>query len=276
MLDQLIGLLLLGLGLRYPSDIPNIKGDSTEVSSSSGSGSGSGSSGVTFTVTTTVKPTETEQETEQETEPTGATIRELQEANIRHAEANLEQVFEQRRLRLENEVKRLREEEITRRSVERANFQAKLSDIKNKEKKTAVVTIDAKITQINTKRTDLMLKNLAKMQEILDKIMVRAAEAKKAGRDISKVESAVTAARASIATAIAAVTTQSGKSYIPTITTEQNLGQSVKTAMQSFESDMKSVYELVKTARQGVATALSELGKVLTGLLPTTTPTPSI
>jgi hypothetical protein len=241
MLDQLFGLILLGLGLHHPGN-PNVKGDETEMSSISG----------------TPKAHSTE-----DTDTKDHITREQVLKNIHEHEQNLTEVFDTRRLRLEKEVKNSQETSRKKTEADRKTFTAKLATFKDDKKKTIAAYIDTKLADINKRRTSEFMAHLTNMREVLDKISDRATEAKKAGKDISKVESLVTAAQGALASAQTGVTTQAGKSYVATISSEAAVGQNIRDIMQSLELDLHNTRELMMAARKAVGAALEALRVVM-------------
>jgi hypothetical protein len=268
MFDHLLGILLLGLGLTHPIN-PNVKGDSTEVSNSQGSGSsagvnddsghsGTGTSGRTETehATDTPRPTKLP-------ESHDVLTRQQVLTNIREHEIKLQEVFDTRKARQEKELQENQARAKLNTDTARKSFTTKLAKLKDEKKKAIAVSIDLKITELNKKRTTILLAFVTKMQEVLDKISTRAAEAAKAGKDVSKVDSAVTAAQATVATALTAVTTQSGKTYVASVTSDETLKTDMETITKLLKNDLDRVNALVDAARKAVYLAYTELAHVM-------------
>ena len=72
----------------------------------------------------------------------------------------------------------------------------------------------------------------------------------------------MTVAEAAISAAQEAVNNQVGNTYVVDITSEENLGQDVKSVISDFHANIKSVWEKVKSARLAVGDALKVLKEV--------------
>jgi len=297
MLDQLLGLVLFGLGLSNPTK-PAVKGDSTAVvlsqsdsqeedtSGASGASSSSGnssddddddaqdSSGATGSQSdddkddsksgSTIKPTKSLEKKEY------LSRKEVLE-NIREREKKLKEVFDARKAHQKEELEQNQARAKLNTDTARKVFSEKLSKLKDTKKKTIAASLDLKIGEHNKKRTTIMLAFVSKMQEILDKISTRAAEAQKAGKDIAKVDSAVSSAQGAVASALTAITTQAGKTYVATVTSDETLKSDMEAVMKSLKSDLDAVTTLINSAKKAVYLAHAELAKVMEE--PVTTPT---
>lgn len=300
MLDQLLGLVLFGLGLTNPTK-PAVKGDTTAVvlsdtdtqdddSTGASGASSSGSShendddnddkGATGTSgsdddeadddsksgNTSVRPTK----------PAERLSRAQVLSNIKEHEKKLKEVFEARKERQKKELEQNQARAKLNTETARKVFSEKLSKLKDAKKKTIAASLDVKISELNKKRTTTMLAFVSKMQEIVDKISTRAAEAEKAGKDISKVKAAVVSAQAAIASALTAVTTQAGKTYVATVTSDETLKSDMEAVMKSLKTDLEAVNVLIGAAKKAVYAAHTELAKVMEESVttPTVTTTP--
>lgn len=276
MLDQVLGLLLFGLGLGKAPSQPSVKGDNTEIRvEEDSSGHRDDNKSVTPTSETLTEKERMIQDakhglTGSLTKPAPKfvplikkVLDDKHEANIKKRELELETVFAARESRVTDELKTRRREAEEKFKGERQTFERKITELKDVKKKTAVSRIDAKVSEINTKRTDDMTVRLTHMSEILDKIGVRASEAKTAGKNISTVDSLVTSARASVTSAQTVVNTQASKQYIAEIQTDDTVGQAMTTTLSSVQTDMKTMFESVRVAHQAVQKAVNELGVIL-------------
>lgn len=283
MLDHLLGLVLFGLGLANPTK-PAVKGDSTAVvlsesdtsgASGASSISGSGGSDDDEADATGTSGESSEEKSETYTGATG-TIRPIKPtesehqftrsevlSNIREREKKLQEVFDAREMRQTKELSESQERATLNTQTARKAFTAKLAKLKDSKKKTIAASLDLKIAEVNKKRTTIMLSFVSKLQKILDKISIRAAEAKKAGKDITSVDSAVTAAQATVASALTAVMTQAGKTYVAQVTSDETLKNDMETAMKSLKTDLEAVSALIDTAKKAVYVAHAELSKVM-------------
>lgn len=121
----------------------------------------------------------------------------------------------------------------------RAIFKDNLKKIKDEKKKLIVEKLDVRFNEVNAKRTAQMTTHLDKMSEILTKVTGDTASASLA-----------------IQTARDAVTAQSEKTYVVTISSEANLKMDVGKVRSQLEADLKSVNELVIAARKAVQAVL--------------------
>ena len=245
MFDQLFGLLMFGLGLATPVPSPTVKGESTASAVSLGSEL-SASEDATI-----------------ESSIVAYTSREKQKENIIKREKELKNIFAERKARLAQELKKKREEAVETYKEARETFKENVTKIRDTKKQAIITNIDTKITEINKKRTDEMTDRLSKMSEILDKVGVRSSEAKIAGKDITKVEALVSAARLALTTAQSTVSTQAGKTYVADISSVETVGQAMSTTLAAVKTDVTAVYEVVKSAHLSVQAAVKELGTLL-------------
>jgi prefoldin subunit 5 len=131
----------------------------------------------------------------------------------------------------------------------REQFKQRLETIKDERKQKVVENLDERIASQNQKWVEHWNNVLGRLTELVVKIE----------KDISSVTTAVSQANAAIATAQSAVTIQAGKTYIIDITTEDNLGQAVRTTIAQFHSDVKAVIETIRSARLAVQDAFQAL-----------------
>lgn len=129
----------------------------------------------------------------------------------------------------------------------------KVRQIRDEKKRMIVERVDAKIAEINKRRTDMMLAQLNKMSEILIKAKARGAD--------------TAVAEAAIASAKTEVVAQAGKIYTVEITTEDKLKIKVGEAMKALKTDLQAVHQKVVDARKATADAIRSVR-------PTPKPTP--
>lgn len=144
----------------------------------------------------------------------------------------------------------------------RLQFREKLATIADARKKTIVTNVDAKMTQINTQRTDVWTNQLNNMSQILERIVSRASSAKALGSDTTAVDEAIASAQQAIQAAQDTVTAQAGKQYVVVITTEDALKTSVATTTRTFKQDIASVQQTITQARNVVRLAIQTLNQV--------------
>lgn len=242
MFDQLLGLLLLGLGIQSPMQQQGyVKGESVEVIIAE-DGTSSSPSGEKLTI-----KERTERAKKQATEravKTNAAIEKNREAFKGAVEARREK------------AKELHESK-------REAFKEKVAAIRDEKKKAIVEAMDTRMAEVNAKRVENMTAHLAKMSEVLEKIVTRAGVAKGEGKDTTAVDAAVTAAQAAITAAQNAVQNQAAKEYVITITDETALKNNVGTTRSGMQQELRVTHETVVAARKAVSGAVQALARVL-------------
>lgn len=247
MFDQLVGLLLVGLGLRNPVT-GNVAGKNTEV-------------------------VETQQDNRGRAGETRIELRD----DRKDTRASRAADIRERRDAFHEELKEKREAAKEAFKEEREQFKEKLESLRDERKKSIVERVDERMSRVNEHRTDQMTKHLEKMNSILERVVSRTAEAAAVGKDTSSVDSAIAEAQAVIGAAQDAVAAQAGKDYVIEITSEDGLKNVVGSAMSSLQSDLRSVHGLIVEARKKVSAAIQALAHILGkgGLAPTGGATPS-
>lgn len=155
--------------------------------------------------------------------------------------------------------------------MKRDEFRSKLTTIRDEKKRAIVDRIDQRLVLTNTNRTTIMLRHLAKIEEVLARIESRVNQLASTGKDVTSVRTAISTSRTAITTARTAVTTQAAKTYAISITTEDKLGTSVSTVRTAFAKDLQSAHQAVVTARKSVRDVLKALAKIVGEKLTDTT-----
>ncbi len=137
-----------------------------------------------------------------------------------------------------------------------AALKAKLDAFKDKKKAAVAERVNANLNRINQNQTDQMRKNLSTMTSILDKLEARVDRGSPDVKDPAATKIAIASARATIATDTAAVTTQSGKDYTISVTSETRIREDVKTMRDKLFTDLKTAREGVIGAKQLVVNAI--------------------
>lgn len=263
MVDQLVGLILLGLGIKNPIN-GQVMGDKTEIRqevTKNADEEVSDSSkfkkkSVKSEIRSVKDPAKELREALKDTKKTD--IDELKNTRLQlksdfHASNEASRIeFEEKKKELQEEIK-----------VKRDEFKQKVSELKDERKKEIVTHVDDRMKEVNAKRVARMSAHLAKMTEILGKVSERAAKANTNGKDTSSVDAAIDVAKLAIGTAQDAVDEQGLKEYVATINSVSTLKNDVGAAMKSLEMDLKNVQELVMNARKSVTDAITELGTVV-------------
>ena len=172
--------------------------------------------------------------------------------------------------------------------AKRASFSASLKAIKDEKKKTLLETIQNRLAEINKNQTALLMRKLKRLNIGVEEMQKLAQAYEKEGKDLSAVTTSLSTANQAIADAISSVTTQAGKTYVISITSETNAKNDVGKVRVQLSSDLKKVRDAVANARKKVGEALKALknatGKPVTIFIPiettgnsqtpTVTPTP--
>ncbi len=101
-----------------------------------------------------------------------------------------------------------------------------------------------------------MLNNLVKMTAILDKLEARVNTGKPDIKDPTLTKTAIEKARASIASASAAVQTQAQKDYSIPLTTETRVKADAQKIRLQLQADLQAVRKQVIDAKQSVSNAI--------------------
>lgn len=164
-------------------------------------------------------------------------------------------------------------------SQAREDFKTKLAAIKDQRKQAIMANFDAKIEEINTRRTTQMTEHVERLQRVLDNISTKAAALKTQGQNTTTVDADITAAQAAIDAAKQAISDQAAKDYVVTITA--NLKGGASTTMRQFIADLKATFQKILAAKTAVRKAHTDMAKLMgvkvspTGSL-SGTPAPSV
>jgi len=196
------------------------------------------------------------------TEPVPLTLRLEQQNEMKKRLREAQEEARKKREEIVNEFRERRQEALAELEKKREEFQLKLQEIKDERKQKIVENIDERLSSLNEKWVSHWNRVLSRLTEILAKITSRADALAAEGVDVSSVRSAVTVAEAAISAAQEAVNNQVGNTYVVDITSEENLGQDVKSVISDFHANIKSVWDKVKSARLAVGDALKVLKEV--------------
>ncbi len=198
---------------------------------------------------------EVEDETEDESEGTQSEDRDTARKRLREAQLEArkkrEEIVEEFRVKKQEAVDELKQK--------REDFKLRLQQITDERKQKIVENIDERLSGLNDKWVGHWNRVLSRLTEILAKISSRAQVLGDGGTDITGVQSSISVAELVIASAQEAVNAQAGKTYVASLTTDANLGQDMKTVVDQFHADIKSVLEKITAARKAVNSALGEL-----------------
>ncbi|MFA9289070.1 MAG: hypothetical protein ACEQSA_04280 [Weeksellaceae bacterium] len=163
---------------------------------------------------------------------------------------------------LQAEKMRMQEQSMERKeqmSIKREEFTEKMTEIKDTRKQAVLENLDERVVIINKAITDRMLKNLDKMEEILARLQVKVDAAE---TDTTVAQTSIDEAEIAIDAARASVEDQQAKEYVIEISNETAVKTDAKTFIQELKTDLKTVHEVVKGARQAVVLVAREVAKL--------------
>ncbi len=285
MLDQLLGLVLLGLGVQSPVSSPAVLGDDEEA---------------VLTVTPTpymidgipsnVSPERREMykkemerrkgELEAKRKEVEAQYKEKREAlktqftenkdvyrtQKRNPEEFRSNVAAEKEAYLEA-MKAKIEQSKADHETRLADFKEKMRTFKDQGKKRKVEDIQARISAFVKKRIETMTAHITKMNDIVGLTKIQVSE-KAAGKDTSAFDTAASAALIAINTAKDKISTIAAKQYVVSVSSESTIKSDVDSVRKTVETDVKAAAELMKNARVAVSTMLTERAKILGETIP--------
>ena len=129
----------------------------------------------------------------------------------------------------------------TTHEAKRASFQAKLVEMKDRQKATILENLNSRYPNINERWTTHFGQVLDRLEEVLAKIATH-------GVDTAAASRAITSARV-------VVDNQSLQGYVITITDESNLRSAAQASHEQLKADLGIAREAVKSARVAVQAA---------------------
>ena len=148
--------------------------------------------------------------------------------------------------------------------AKREETKAKIQNLRDEKKQKVVERIQAKLGDVNKRRTDHFLEVLKRLSTILDKIQSRTEKAKSEGKNVTSVETALASARTAITSAETAVNVQKEKTYQITVNSDTTAKNDVGATTKQLQQDLQTVHETVKAARDAVQNVYKEI-KALVG-----------
>ncbi|MBP6098428.1 MAG: hypothetical protein KA477_00425 [Candidatus Levybacteria bacterium] len=164
------------------------------------------------------------------------------------------------------EIEKIRLEKKSEMAVKKAEFEEQLQTLKDETKKQIAEKISERLTTSNTNATNRMFEIIDKLNEIMLRIEAKVTDAKTNGIDTTVQEEGIQNAKFAIQGASDAITEQAAKEYIITVGDDTTLRNDVGTVVSQQKQDLRTTYELVRSARQ----AVRQVAKSLKDLLKTT------
>lgn len=137
-----------------------------------------------------------------------------------------------------------------------AALKLKLQAFRDQKKAAVAERVSTNLNNINTKRTDQMLKLLTTMTNILNRLETRVNSSSPDVKDPAAARAAIASARESIASAQAAVNAQQDKDYTLTISTETKAKTEAQATRDALHSNLKSVRDQVIATKKAVSNAI--------------------
>jgi len=246
MFDYLIGLLLMGLGLRHPGTPPMVKGDETEATLSA-----SGSEEASRSSLRVMRPkfSAGEQEIFQKE-------RVKREANLKQVNTSRIQVLQQ--TFAQKQKVRLEKDQSTQEVLT-----AKVKAFRDAQKKEKILALSVTFQTTVKNTLSSMQTKLESMMSLLDRITAAAGALKAQGTDVVTIESDVASAQAKVSSALYALSTLTES--LPTtfsVSTEEGAKADVLEAITDVKSKMEPVRTSFREAHTAVGKALSDLESI--------------
>ena len=146
-----------------------------------------------------------------------------------------------------------------------AALKARLSKFKDKKKAEIVERVSTNLNRINENRVNHSNKFLENATRLLEKLQDRVNQAGNNGKDTTSANSAITDAKTKIASASAAVATQSALDYTVTISSESGAKADSNAMRDKLHTDWKGVRKLLIETEQAVAEAVRVAATTLGG-----------
>ncbi len=142
-------------------------------------------------------------------------------------------------------------------------FNTKLQTLKDEKKKAVLANLENILQDRGQKWCTHWSEVTARMDNLVARVISRRDKVKAAGKDTTAADSAIASAQSAISAAKIAGTAQCAKTYTIQITNgDTGIGQDVKTAVQAFSTDIKSVISTMETARQAIGKAIAALALI--------------
>lgn len=255
MLDQIFGLILLGLGIKK-SLPPVVLGDQDTTTQATGS--------------TGASNTEVDDDDDDTREATdGLKIMrpkwsvEQQEAFQKERakrEKNITKISEARVKELRSEYLAKQKERRDKDKAANAMFEVKVKAFKSAERKAKLLALSTKYQTTITARLNDMQKKLEYMSTVLDRVTAAAGALKAQGKDVSQTESLVSSAQAKVTSATSLVAALvSSVSTTLTVSSETNAKDDVMKALETLKTQMEPVRAVFTEAHQAVGAALESV-----------------
>lgn len=159
-------------------------------------------------------------------------------------------------------LKEERKENIAEAKTNMEAFKARIQAIKDTRKQALTEKITDKVASTNARLTNRMNTALDHLRDILNRVKEKEAVAKAEGKDTAALDQAILKAESAIETARTAVSSQSAKTYTPSIVDEPTLKNTIGQMVSEFRKDISAVHKLIVDAKQAVMKTINESAKL--------------
>jgi len=147
-------------------------------------------------------------------------------------------------------------------AAKKEELKIKLNKFKDENKKQVTEKVNNSLNEVNKNSVNRFTNSLNELDKAIINITTRSEKAAIAGKDSTAVMTALQNAKIAIDAARTAITSQAGKVYSVTVTTEIKIGEDLKKSRDLLNADLKVVQNKIKVARDSVWVALGELQKI--------------
>jgi hypothetical protein len=174
---------------------------------------------------------------------------------IKEAQNKIEQKLDQRLEKVASNAAALGKKDFV--SSRSAALRTKLAAFKDKQKATLVQKVSDTLNQINSMRTDMMLKHVGVLTDIYTKLLNKEKTANLSGPNAAAVQAALNNAQSSIAIAKSTVEAQKAKDYTIVVSSESGVRADAKKSRDQLQTDLKATHQTIVDARKALADAIA-------------------
>lgn len=282
MLDQVIGLVLLGLGLRSDVHAPAVLGDENrhEAPLVSPTGTpkygwenrgrnGSPSFQPNADDTLTPHPFE-DREVPNHTIPSrrGSTpsgeprgTRELEPIRMEIRDAYRVELHE-RLATMEEHMRERRDAIETALADKKKLFEERLAQFRDQHRQQTVAQLQNRLTNLNDTVIASAKKQIEKISSVLEETIAKKDALVAAGKDTTTLTSLIATAKTALQKAQDALTLQAGRTYVVPLVSEATARTDVGGTLSQFTADRKVLFSAITQARKAVSDCIRELARL--------------
>ena len=138
-------------------------------------------------------------------------------------------------------------------------LKAKIASFKDEKKKEIALRVNDRLQELNVKYVDMLTTAVVKQEEVLGKLKAQTAAKAAEGKDVSSVNSQVTAIESKIVEAKSLLAAQTAKVYSVEATTEPALRTDAQKARDLLKKDLVAVHASVRSITELIAAASKTL-----------------